>query len=106
MSKRVTFVPDPETLPINDLLARYPGEWCLVKTLDPNMPVSDAPGQCLAHGPTLKSMYKAERKIRERDPLAMLGVLHGDMRFGDGEAFRRALARANESDEIVTLHGW
>jgi hypothetical protein len=106
MPKRVTFVTEPETLPINDLLARYPGEWCLVKILDPREPFGDAPGQCVAHGPTMKAMYKAEVKVREYDPLAMLGVLHGDMKFGDGDAFRRALAQANASGEIVTTHGW
>jgi hypothetical protein len=106
MPRRVIFVPEPETLPINELLAHYPGEWCLVKILNPNMPFSDAPGQCLARGASRKALYRAALQVHEHDPGATLGVLHGDMGFGDGEAFRKALARINATGDIVTTHGW
>ena len=94
-----------EVLPIGAISERYGGEWLLIKILDASLPMGDAPGIVLAHGPDRNGMFKAERKARKHDPRALLTVLQAGERFGDGETLRQELTRAAE-EEFVSVNNW
>ena len=97
---------DREFAPIRELSDRYEGEWLLIKILDPNLPVGDARGELLVRADDRNAIFKAERKIRKQLPSALLTSFRGGMKFGDGEAFRRAIDRIIASGEWVSVNPW
>ena len=97
---------EEEVLRLQQILDRYDGEWVLVKILNPAGPRGDAPSVALAHGPDRKRMSKELYKARKREPNALLGVMLGGGKFGDGEALRKALARIATEEEWVSVNPW
>jgi hypothetical protein len=95
-----------EVMRLQDILDRYETEWILVKILDPNGPRGQSPSVALAHSPHRKRMSKEMEKARQREPQALLGIMHGGGKFGDGEAFRKALARIAAEEEWVSVNPW
>jgi hypothetical protein len=95
-----------EVVRLQEILDRYDGEWVLVKILDPNCPRGDAPSVALAHGSDRKRMSKELYKAWKREPDALLGVMLGGAKFGDGEALRRALQRIAAEEEWVSVNAW
>ena len=80
-------------LPVREICDLHQGEWLLIKILDADAPAGDARGQLLAHGPDRVAMFKAARKARKQDPTALLTIVGGGTKFGDGAALRESLAR-------------
>ncbi len=97
---------ETEVLPISEICDRFEGEWMLIKILDASVPTGTAPGQVLARGPDRSAMFKAERKARKQEPRALLTILKGGTKFGDGDALRRALARIAAEEEFVSVNPW
>ena len=95
-----------EVLRLQDILDRHDDEWVLVKILDPSVPRGEAPSVVLAHGPDRKRMSKELLKARKHNPNALLGVMLGGGKFGDGEALRRGLARAAAEEKFVSVNNW
>jgi hypothetical protein len=95
-----------EVLRLQEILDRHDGEWVLVKILDPRGPRGDAPSVALAHGPDRKRMSKDLFKAHKREPHALLGVMLGGGKFGDGEALRRALVRIAAEEEFISVNSW
>lgn len=91
---------------LQEILDRHDGEWVLVKILDPKVPRGDAPSVLLAHGSDRKRMSKELYKAWKREPQALLGVMLGGGKFGDGEALRRALKRIAAEEEWVSVNAW
>ena len=99
--------PADEEMPrLQEILDRHDGEWVLVKILDPHGPRGDAPSVALAHSSDRKRMSKELFRARKREPNALLGVMLGGGKFGDGEALRRALARIAAEEEFVSVNNW
>ena len=91
---------------LQEILDDHDGEWVLVKILDPSGPRGDAPSVALAHGPDRKRLSKELFKAHKREPNALLGVMHGGGKFGDGEALRRALTRIAAEEEFISVNRW
>lgn len=92
--------------PIREICNQHEGEWLLIKILDTRVRLSDAPGQVLARGPDRAAMFKADRKARKREPAAVLAILKGGTKFGDGDALRRSLARIATEEEWASVNSW
>ena len=91
---------------LQEILDDHDGEWVLVKILNPVGPRGEAPSVALAHGPDPKRLSKELFKAHKREPTALLGVMHGGGKFGDGEALRRALTRIAAEEEFVSVNRW
>jgi hypothetical protein len=68
--------------------------------------MGDAPGIVLAHGPDRKKMSKELKQAWKREPNALLSVMLGGGKFGDGEALRRSLARIAAEEEFISVNPW
>ena len=97
--------PAEEVAKLQEVLDRHKGEWVLIKILDPSAPRGEAPSVGLAHGPDRKRMSTALFKAWDREPNALLGVMLGGGKFGDGEALRQGLARA-AGEEFISVNNW
>ena len=95
-----------EILLIREIDERYAGEWALIKILDPPVPMAEAPGVVLAHGPDRQRMSKELVKAHRREPDALFTVMLGGGKFGDGDALRRALDRIAAEEEFVSVNPW
>ena len=91
---------------IRQLSDQYDGEWLLIKVLDTTVPAGDALGQLLARSPDWNDVFRADRKVRKRDPSALLWILQGGTKFGDGEALRRSLIRIAAAEEWTSVNNW
>jgi hypothetical protein len=91
---------------LQEILDRYETEWILVKILDPVGPRGDSPSVALAHDLDRKKMSRELKKAWKREPNALLGIMHGGGKFGDGEALRRSLARIAAEEEFVSVNPW
>lgn len=97
---------ETQALRIDDIRRRHEGEWLLVKILDTGVPLGEAPGEVLAQGTDRMAMFKAERKVRKKDPTAALAIVAGGDKFGDGDVLRRELARIAAEEEFVSVNPW
>ena len=91
---------------LQEILDDHDGEWVLVKILNPVGPRGEAPSVALAHGPDRKRLSKEFFKARKREPNALLGIMHGGGKFGDGEALRRALSRIATEEDFISVNRW
>jgi hypothetical protein len=99
----------PTTLrgtPIREICDQYEGEWLLIRILDASRPLGDSPGQLLAHGPEWGVVFKADRRARKEAPTAVLTIIKGGTKFGDGDALRRPLSRIAAEEEWVSVNNW
>jgi hypothetical protein len=95
-----------EPVPVRQLSDQFDGEWLLIKVLDTSAPAGDALGELLAHSPEWSEVFRANRKIRKREPTAPLWILQGGTKFGDGDALRRSLARVAAEEEWTSVNSW
>lgn len=95
-----------EVLTLQEIADRHVGEWVLIKILEDSYPIGNAPGIVLAHGPDRNKMSRELKKAWKREPSALLTVMLGGGKFGDGEALRRSLARIAAEEEFVSVNPW
>jgi len=94
-----------EILTLQEIADRYVGEWVLIKILEHSV-TGETPGIVLAHGPDRNKMSREVKKAWKREPTALLTVMLGGGKFGDGEALRRALARIAAEEEFISVNAW
>ena len=74
-----------------------------MKVLEPAAPSRDGLCVLLAHGPDRSAIFRAIRKVRKQQPEAMLEILHGATKFGDGEALGKAIERLKSEGGWVSV---
>lgn len=92
--------------PIREISDQHEGEWLLIKVLEASGPFGDAPGQLLAHSPDWGAVFRADRRARKQEPMAVLAILKGGTKFGDGDALRQSLARIAAEEDWGSVNGW
>ena len=101
-----SFAGSDQPVPLREICDRYEGEWLLVKILDAAAPAGDEPSILLGRGSDRAAMFKLERKVRKQQPRALLTIVGGGTKFGDGEALRKSLARIAAEEDWVSVNGW
>lgn len=83
-------------LTIDEVNARYPGEWILLLVTDYDEDGSIARGQVAGHSMRERDLLRLDRQVRAAAPGAMLLIYQAGNWARTGEEARRILAAAGE----------
>lgn len=91
---------------MRELSAEFEGEFLLIKILENHGHPGDRPAELLAHSNDWNALSRQSRKVHKHEPEALLTILQGGTRWGDGESLRLEIARVAAGEEWVSANGW
>lgn len=90
----------PEILSLEEVNARYFGEWVLLHVTQQDEHLGITHGRVLYHGKSGAGLARASQKADKADPHCHLYLFIGGTRRASGDELREALARAAKEEYV------